>query len=77
MTVDIATLGIRIDSSDARTAARDMENFRGAGARAEQQVSALDVASRKAAQALQLLGVGAGVGAIIRWPTSTRNTPRS
>lgn len=66
MTVDIASLGIRIDSSDARTAARDMENFRGAGARAEQQVSALDVASRKAAQALQLLGVGAGVGAIIR-----------
>ncbi|MRW82881.1 tape measure protein [Pseudoduganella sp. FT26W] len=66
MTVDIATLGIRIDSSEARTAARDMENFRGAGARAEQQVTAIDVAARKAAQALQFLGIGVGVGAIIK-----------
>ncbi|SDI47787.1 tape measure protein, partial [Duganella sp. OV510] len=66
MTVDIATLGIRIDSREALTAAQSLERMRDSGARAEQQAASLDVVARKLSQALQLLGVGAGVGAIIR-----------
>jgi tape measure domain-containing protein len=66
MTVDIATLAIRIDSTQAHTAAHAMDRMRDAGARAEQQATSLDAVSRKLSQALQLLGVGAGVGAIIR-----------
>ncbi|MYM34942.1 tape measure protein [Duganella sp. FT94W] len=66
MTVDIATLGIRIDSREALTAAQSLERMRDSGARAEQQAASLDVVTRKLSQALQLLGVGAGVGAIIR-----------
>lgn len=66
MTVDVSTLLIRIDSSEARTAARNMDQMRDAGARAEQQASSLDAVTRKLTQTLQLLGVGAGVGAIIR-----------
>ncbi|MYM81079.1 tape measure protein [Duganella sp. FT50W] len=64
--VDIATLGIRIDSREALTAAQSLERMRDSGARAEQQAASLDVVTRKLSQALQLLGVGAGVGAIIR-----------
>lgn len=66
MTVDIATLGIRIDSREALTAAQSLERMRESGVRAEQQAASLDVVTRKLSQALQLLGVGAGVGAIIR-----------
>jgi tape measure domain-containing protein len=66
MTVDVATLAIRIDSLEARNAARDMDRMRDAGGRAEQQATALETATRKLAGALALLGLGAGVGAIIR-----------
>ncbi|MYN42745.1 tape measure protein [Duganella sp. FT109W] len=66
MTVDIATLAIRIDSTQAQVAAQAMDRMRDSGARAEQQAASLDAVTRKLSQALQLLGVGAGVGAIIR-----------
>eukprot|EP01034_Spumella_vulgaris_P043913 gene43913-54566_t len=66
MTVDIATLGIRVDSSEARTAARDMDGMQQAGGRAERSVNALESASRKLEAALSFLGIGAGVAAIIK-----------
>lgn len=66
MTVDIATLAIRIDSTSVAPATANLERMRDAGARAEQQTTALDAATRKLQGALALLGVGAGVGAIIR-----------
>lgn len=66
MTVDIATLAIRIDSLEARTAARDMDRMRDAGSRAEQSTSSLEAATRKLQGALAMLGIGAGLGSIIR-----------
>lgn len=66
MTVDIATLAIRIDSTQAQVATQAMDRMRDSGSRAEQQAASLDAVTRKLSQALQLLGVGAGVGAIIR-----------
>lgn len=67
MTVDIATLAIRIDSQEARAAVRDLENFQGSGARAERSISGLETAARKAEAALAFLGIGAGVSAIIKY----------
>ena len=66
MTVDVATLAIRINSLEARNAARDMDRMRDAGGRAERQVGGLETATRKLTDALALLGIGAGIGAIIR-----------
>lgn len=66
MTVDVATLAIRINSLEARNAARDMDRMRDSGGRAEQQTHALESASRKLAGALALLGIGAGIGSIIK-----------
>jgi len=66
MTVDVATLAIRINSLEARNAARDMDRMRESGGRAEQQTNALESASRKLAGALALLGIGAGIGSIIK-----------
>lgn len=66
MTVDIATLGIRVDSSEARTAARDMDGMQQAGRRAEASVSALEAVTRKLQAALAFLGVGTGAAAIIK-----------
>ncbi|MGK5020767.1 tape measure protein [Janthinobacterium sp. LB2P10] len=66
MTVDIATLAIRIDSLEARNAARDLNNLRDAGSRAEQSTSGLEAATRKLQGALAFLGIGTGVGAIIK-----------
>lgn len=57
MTVDIASLGIRIDSSDALTAARNLENMRGAGARAEQSAISMASAFRVLGSALATLKV--------------------
>jgi len=66
MTVDVATLAIRINSLEARNAARDMDRMRDSGGRAERQVSSLETATRKLTETLALIGIGAGIGAIIR-----------
>ncbi|MES2262083.1 MAG: tape measure protein [Pseudomonadota bacterium] len=66
MTIDIATLAIRIDSLEARNAVRDMDRMSQAGARAEQSTAGLEAASRKLQGALAFLGIGAGVAAIIQ-----------
>lgn len=54
MTVDIATLAIRIDSSEARTARRDLDGIATSGSRAEQAVKAMAAifATIKAAESL-------------------------
>lgn len=66
MTVDIATLAIRIDSTSVAPATANLDRMRDAGGRAEQQTTALESATRKLQGALALLGIGAGVGAVIR-----------
>ncbi len=70
MSVDIATLGIRVDSTQARTADKDLDNLAKSGGNAEKSFGALTGASgllRQAMLALPTLAVGAAIsGAIVK-----------
>lgn len=51
--MDIASLGIRIDSTQARTAFADLEKMRSAGEKAEKAVGSLGTASQKTAKEME------------------------
>lgn len=56
MTTDIATLGLRVDSTQAATASQNLDKLTESGGRAERQVTALESAHAKmAAQVNQML----------------------
>ena len=57
MTVDIATLQIRIDSSETQNATRNLDQMNNAGGRAETVTSSLTDAARKLQGALAVLGI--------------------
>ena len=57
MTVDVATLQIRIDSTEARAATRDLGAMQASGARAEQQAISMASAFRALGAALAVLKI--------------------
>ncbi len=60
MTVDIATLQIRIDSTDTQNATRNLEQMNNSGGRAEQSTNSLTGAAKKLADVLKMVA-GAAV----------------
>ena len=66
MTVDIATLQIRIDSSETQNATRNLEQMNDAGDRAETVTSNLADTARKLQSALAVLGIVKIVSEIIK-----------
>jgi len=66
MNTEIATLGIRIDLSNALPAAADLEKFQQAGARAEQSTAALDLVARKLNGVLAAGGIEISADSLIR-----------
>ena len=56
MTMDIATLGIRVDATEARLAAVELDRLGAAGGRTATSMSAVERASKN------LMGVFAGLG---------------
>lgn len=60
MTVDIATLQIRIDSTDTQNATRNLEQMNNSGGRAEQSTHSLTGAAKKLADVLKMVA-GAAV----------------
>ncbi|MBF0336077.1 MAG: tape measure protein [Alphaproteobacteria bacterium] len=57
MTVDLATLGLRVDSAQARRAANDLDSLTAAGGRAERGVGGIEAAmARMSRQMGQVLG---------------------
>jgi hypothetical protein len=60
MTVDIATLQIRIDSTDTQNATRNLDQMNNSGSRAEQSTNSLTGAAKKLADVLKMVA-GAAV----------------
>jgi hypothetical protein len=66
MTVDIATLAIRIDSMEAREAARDLDRLRTSGRGAEQQADALSGVMKKLAGVFAAMKIVDAAEALIK-----------
>lgn len=66
MTVDIASLAIRIDSIEARNAARDLDRVRNSGRGAEQQADALSGAMKKLAGVFAAMKIVDAAEALIK-----------
>jgi tape measure domain-containing protein len=66
MTVDIASLAIRVDSSETQAATQKLNQLQQAGGRAEQSTAGLDTVSRKLTDALKFLAASAVVSEIIK-----------
>lgn len=59
MSVDIATLGIKVDASDVKAADRDLDNLASSGKRAEGSAKGVTSAFNDLKSALAILGIGA------------------
>jgi len=66
MNEEIANLGLRIVSADARTATGELDSFSKAGARAQKSTVELDLVARKLKGVLDVLGIDTSVASLLQ-----------
>ena len=73
MSEDIASLAIRVDSTDTRNAARDLQTLEQNGRRAETGINSLNVASRALQSAIGAIGIATLARDMVRTVEAVQN----